>query len=89
VLSPIGIQNRSAVVLEFFLGMAKPGDLDLRDKQGATVLHVAAACEHVAAVQVLLAAGADVNAVNQNGQKPRDLAKGETLRVFEEFVDKD
>jgi ankyrin repeat protein len=85
VLSPNGIRNQNVSVLEYFISLGKPGDLESKDRQGGTPLHVAAACDNVAAVKVLLNAGADFNAVNNKGLKPKDLAKGETLRVFEEF----
>lgn len=45
----------------------QPNLLNARDADDSTPLHCAAWKGHVEAVGILLAAGADVNAVNQNG----------------------
>ena len=45
-----------------------PATLELRDSHHCTPAMTAARCDHLAALQVLLDAGADVNAVDQTGQ---------------------
>merc|ERR1712137_1274530 len=45
------------------------------DKWGASALHHAASRGRLEIVQMLIAANGDVNAMNQTGQMPLDLAK--------------
>jgi ankyrin repeat protein len=51
--------------------------IDVEDKKGWTPLHCAASAGHTVKVTDLLMKGADVEAVNKNGQRPADLAKNE------------
>jgi hypothetical protein len=74
----------------FFTTAAATGDLtlvkalvergtpvDLRDNHGATPLHAAAVGGHVGVIRYLLAAGADVNAVNWSDNSPLQNAISE------------
>ena len=52
---------------------------------GGTALHVAAAEGNAAGVKVLLEAGADVEARNEGGQTPRDVATRKAImRVLDQ-----
>ena len=59
--------------------------LEIRDRNGRTPLHYAAASEYWDApkyVQMLLDAGADTGARDNDGKSPGDLAKGETKKLL-------
>ena len=47
--------------------------IDVRDSDGQTPLHYAALCERLAAVEALLAAGADARAATIDGQTPAEM----------------
>ena len=64
--------NREVVLRHLAAGT----DADTRDERyGATSLHWAAWCGHPDIVELTLAAGANVNAVNFDGETPLDCAK--------------
>ena len=47
---------------------------------GDTPLHIAASHGHLEVVKILLEAGANVNAKNNSGMKPEDLASGASIK---------
>jgi acyl-CoA-binding protein len=49
-------------------------DIDAVDSDGATPLHYAALCEHVDVVAILVAAGADVNKKNGDGETAAEMS---------------
>ncbi|TPX63114.1 hypothetical protein SpCBS45565_g06840 [Spizellomyces sp. 'palustris'] len=57
-------------------------NVDAQDVNGSTALHLAAACSELAAVRSLVAAGANVNAVNVHGNRPVDYAKDSEVEAF-------
>lgn len=54
--------------------LAREFAVDQSDEQGRTLLHVAAQGQNAEAVELLLAEGADVNALDSQGGSPLDLA---------------
>lgn len=56
--------------------LARGAPVDLADDDGQTALHHAAAANDQQAVEQLLAAGADRDRADQQGQRPADLARG-------------
>jgi len=54
------------------------------DKYG-TPLHLAADRGNEGAVRILLAHGADVNALNKDGKSPLDVAKGSVDQIISVF----
>lgn len=60
-----------SVVVEFLLSHGI--DYDLRDRNGWTALHFAAASGATDCAKMLVAAGADLHVVNARGQLPREL----------------
>src|SRR5262249_49061570 len=54
--------------------VVKQGDLNEAEPDGTTALHWAANVDNVAAVDVLLAAGAKANVANRYGETPLNLA---------------
>jgi ankyrin repeat protein len=46
------------------------GTLDVKNEEGATALHIAAASGNMKAVSILISAGADINAIDDGGSTP-------------------
>ena len=67
--------SRLALLGEFELCLRLGEDLNVRDTDGNTPLHVAARVENPSAVTFLLEAGADINAQNNLGATPLHLAR--------------
>lgn len=66
-----GIPGRQQAVLHL---LAYKADVNARDVDGDTALHLAAAAGNVEVAEALIGAGSDVNAVNDNGYSPLALA---------------
>ena len=66
-------EGRTAAIKVLLRGGAKIGEKD--DERGKTPLHWAVFGGQIAATQVLLDAGADVNANNNRGQTPLGAAR--------------
>ena len=67
--------------------LATPGlRLDIRDRQGNTVLHLAAAQGNVAIAQALLGAGADRVALDASGNTPQEVAQAKGKTVAAQMV---
>ncbi|MET0482740.1 MAG: ankyrin repeat domain-containing protein [Aestuariivirgaceae bacterium] len=60
--------------------------IDLPDRTGETPLTLACRLGHVETVRLLIQEGADINQVNRNKQKPRDVAKGEVAELLDAEV---
>jgi ankyrin repeat protein len=56
-------------------------DVNARDHEGNTALHNAAAHGHVEMILYLVSKGADVKAVNREGQTTADMANGPVQRT--------
>jgi ankyrin repeat protein len=56
-------------------------DVDVRDHEGNTALHNAAARGDVAMIEYLVSKGADVTLVNREGQTTADMANGPVQRI--------
>ena len=60
-------------------------DLNARDNEGSTALHMAAFFGHIEVVKLLLEKGAEVNVKNNDGQTPLDAVAGEWNQGLEEI----
>ncbi len=60
--------------LEKIKRLVKKENVNLKDFEGASLLHVAAEFSHTEVVRFLIDSGADVNAKNLNGWTPLHLA---------------
>lgn len=59
-------------------------DLDIRDRNGYTALHLAVLSRSVSSVCALLAGGADPDVVNSCGKTPQEIASPEVAGLFPE-----
>ncbi|KAL0956331.1 hypothetical protein HGRIS_002483 [Hohenbuehelia grisea] len=57
-------------------------DLDARDRNGCTPLHLAAMTSHLECAKLLYEAGADAQIVNARGKTPKETASAEVLDDF-------
>lgn len=57
-----------------YLTRRTPACVTMADVDGDTPLHNAARGDHVECCKILLAGGADIHALNNNGEKPKDLS---------------
>lgn len=71
-------------VVDFLL--ARGVDYDLRDRNGWTALHFAAAGGVKECARMLVAAGADLHVVNARGQVPRELATRSFFDGMHQFI---
>ena len=55
--------------------IAKGAEVNARPRNGWTALHEAARCGDEGLTELLLASGADVNATNDDGHSPLDIAE--------------
>ena len=63
--------------------MTYGANIDADDRELWTPLHASAACENLAMVQYLVENGADVAAINADGNLPVDLVEeDEELRIY-------
>ena len=57
-----------------------------RDGDGRSPFHLSVICGHVEVCRLLIEAGADMEARDEKGRSPRDIAHRRVRRLFEEFT---
>jgi len=66
----------------------RPGaDLDLRQEDGATALHIAAASGDLEIVRLLISHGADRSAEDRNGSTAMDIATAAGHTAIADYLD--
>ncbi len=93
ITTPSGLRKRCLISPhQAFIEAARRGDLDfvrnqiaqrpdivnVTDENGETVLHAVARYGYAECIRILIAAGADVNAINNEGHSPFYNASGHT-----------
>lgn len=74
-------------MVEFLI--ANGAEIDKKDNEGWTPLHVTASCDILSIAQYLIDSGADVAAINSDGDLPIDLATSEEMRsLLQKYIDK-